>query len=271
MCIRQDKKRSVSAFKAKDSKSISLALAAMAASFTLATHAVVKGEIANGSAYAAVIGIDSCSAVVIHPQAILTAAHCGPHLDTGRYAVHFPDRSETKSIDVKSVLVNPGYVDDISWSGEFKINDDIALLILSDPIDDPVILAHIPKIIDEGLLSKNEIVQAVGLGIHEQGPFAQLGDMDNSDKRVAPYKIVDKKLSTYYLSGTQSGVGLCGGDSGGALLRVSEDGSSSQLLGILTATGGRCGDNRETAYAESVASHLDWIRKSLKKEGITGI
>lgn len=260
----------MSLFNVKASKSVSLALA-IAASFSMASHAVVRGEIAQGPAYAAVIGIDSCSAVVIHPRAILTAGHCGPHLSTGTYTAYFASRSDYQDIQVKSVIINEGYVDDISWSGEFKINGDIALLILKDPITDPTILAHIPKIVDDRLLAKNEVLQAVGLGLYEEGPFSQLGDMDNSDKRVATYRIVEKRASTYFLTGIQEGVGFCGGDSGGGLLRVSPDGTKSELVGILTATGGRCGNNSYNAYAESVSSHLDWIRKNLQKEGISGI
>jgi secreted trypsin-like serine protease len=231
--------------------------------------AVKKGILVQSPAYSAVIGLEGCSAVMIHPRAFLTAAHCQPLIGKGINHFSYPDRNSDHRLSIKAIYVDEFYNPKVSWKGEFNANDDIALVILKNPIDDAAILSHIPKIAAESSLAPDETLMAVGLGMYTQQSFSRLGDQDNSDKRMAPYRLLEKRSSVDFLRATTPGAGICGGDSGGALLRVSSDGSQVELVGILTASGGVCGKSNQTDYAESVSSHLDWIKENLQKEGIT--
>ncbi|MFL5814134.1 MAG: trypsin-like serine protease [Bdellovibrionia bacterium] len=239
--------------------------------------AVVKGALAYGPAYSAVIGIEGrspgsgCSAVVIHPRALLTAAHCLEFLGNGYNHFSYPSRNSDHRLYISKIYEDPYYNARVSLRGQFNANDDIALVILKKPIEDQDILSHIPKITEESSLSPDETLMAVGLGMYKQGRSLILGDDDNSERRTAPYRLQQKRSSVDFLKAVTPGMGMCGGDSGGALLRVSSDGAQSQLVGILTATGGSgvCGDADQTDYAESVSSHLNWIKENLQKEGIT--
>jgi len=236
---------------------------------SMESWAVKRGPIAMGPAYAAVIGLEGCSAVVIHPRAFLTAGHCNSHIYRGSNTVYFPNRDSSSRVEIKDIFINEGYEENEEPGGKFKINDDIALVVLSEPIQEAAILANIPNIIDEKSLNQAETLTAVGLGMYKTWGTSYLGDWDNSDKHMAPYRLEQKNVSVDYLKAQTPGVGICGGDSGGALLRVSPDGKKSELVGILTATGGECGGSDQTDYAESVSSHLDWIKKNLQKEEIS--
>lgn len=245
------------------------------ASLSMDGWAVQNGMIAHGPAYSAVIGLQGsseqggCTAVVIHPRAFLTAAHCKDFIDKGFNLISYPDRNTDHHLSIIAIYVDEKYNPRIGWKGDFKVNDDLALAILKDPIEDATILSHIPKIIDESVLAPNDTLMAVGLGMYRMVGAARLGDRNNSDKRMAPYRLQEKRSSVDFLKASIPGVGMCDGDSGGGLLRVSSDGKSSELVGILTAIGGNCGGKNQTDYAESVSSHLDWIKTNLQKEGIS--
>jgi secreted trypsin-like serine protease len=244
------------------------------ACFSTQSWAVKKGALAHGPAYSAVIALQGktpeagCSAVVIHPRAFLTAAHCEEFIGKGINHIFYPDRNSDHRLSIQSIYVDPNFNPRVSLGGSFSVNDDIALVILKKPIDDATIVSHIPKIIAESSLSPNDTLMAVGLGMYKMEQYAQLGDENNSERRMAPYHLQETRGSVDFIMSPTPGIGFCGGDSGGALLRVSADGQTSELVGILTATGGICGGNHQMNYAESVSAHLGWIKANLQREGI---
>ena len=205
-----------------------------------------------------------CTASLIDPQVVLTAAHCvdGP----GTYSVLIGEEFLYASgirRTVTDVYVHPG------WGRNFN-DTDLALLVL----DSPVTSVPVARLNTTGAWP--EWAQSLGIagwGEYYEGSgvssFLQAGDvfatsgMDGTYD--ASYCDLDPAAMTVggmFCFGGPVTVGSCSGDSGGPVFGWSTPSANSGdivIYGLVSYGPTHCGVNPRDDKAQSVGGHYDWI------------
>lgn len=196
-----------------------------------------------------------CSATLIAPRTLITAAHCvDPSLYPGSPRIEFqatnaPDARAAGSgdfIDVVDIRLHPG------WS--FRTSSrDLALLLLATP---PAGVSPKPWNEDDVSGLSGSAVRTVGYGLTDPDDSWSYGVRHAVDLEI---RAVD---ANYLTIGDTISRGFCSGDSGGPTFAAFPDGTE-RLIGV-HSIGETCTDGRDVR----VDAYADFIREWLQeKEG----
>jgi hypothetical protein len=231
---------------------VSGALAVMVALATPAGAVVGGAEERGELARAGVMVLSSrggvCSAVVVAPDAVMTAAHCASGADEHR--VHYMDDGAPVLIEPAAKAVHPGYVRDAVAARRRSI--DLALVRLPAPLPARFSVATLSA----GKPAAAEALAVAGYGVAEEGVARSSGTFRSAAvSAVEPYG-----ASSILVWARGEGAGACQGDSGGPISRA----GAATVLAVSTWSTGpkgrRCGTLTQGIL---LGPQRDWIDRTL--------
>lgn len=209
-------------------------------------------QVAALSAQYSSIDQSFCSATLVAPDELVTAAHCidgmRGHLNNGAvpYAV-FGGHVRAGEVSFASEIVEWGRHPD--WTGSIQSGGDIAWIRIAEPNTQvPPMPLFAGAAAD---LSPGEVLDFVGFGVtRDRGS-------DGGIKRTAP--IPFRNINGAYLISRDPEKNVCSGDSGGAALRRVGEGQWV-LVGVNSFVSDTAGDGTSCLTGQNGSTRVDLYR-----------
>lgn len=194
-----------------------------------------------------------CSATLVSPSVVLTAAHC---IHSGEYAfpvtnMRFVLGDDANSATARSVAVIGGITHPLYDRHPTHPKNDLAVLYLRDAITDVLPAELVPSPVPQTYRAD---LTFVGYGFSSmEGGGSGLGTKRSAV--INDVRALDPTRFLYVMSGTGM-AGTCGGDSGGPGFERSPDGQF-RLIAITSFGDGAC---QRFGVNTRVDAYLEWLR-----------
>lgn len=195
-----------------------------------------------------------CTATLIAPDMILTAAHCVSNLASFELGFRLGASPFTPTVDrqISTVHKHPNYVDfDKFQPWTFQNGHDLAILKLTRPITE---VAPVNLYLGDATPVLGEPARLVGYGATDVTVIAgEPTPVGGGIRRASTVRF--SQLTAQALRYDFGGMGACNGDSGGPAF-IEVDGAWAQV-GVTSWGDGNC---ERFGFYQRLDIHADWIR-----------
>ena len=240
---------------------------------------IIKGQKDIPNYYSYVFSIDHCTAFLVHPKVLLTAAHCiTSSMKRSKY-LNLSNRTKAKNnkrIKLNGpILVHPKY--------HYAKYHDMAVIISEENIKEKFQVKYIPEIfwgkpkLWQQIDKENPYVTAVGYGETNRGvsgtkrsvslKFQSLYfDIKNKDLDMLQHwrmsDFTEGSILPTAFTLSNSPADTCNGDSGGPV--IMNEITGKKLLGITMGGAKKCGSGKSPSAYRMIAPDICWFKSSLK-------
>jgi len=202
-------------------------------------------------------GASFCTASVIAPDVVLTAAHCVSNLSNTRVFFRGGD-SQLVLFDVASIAVHPEFRPKIGR--KHLISIDLALLRLAEPL--PATFKPI-ELTDSGPVATGQPFRMAGFGRADESVSGTSGVLRAGILVASGPK---SPVLVWLTDPDGAGLGGCTGDSGAPILAIGQPALVAVAIRAKGNDGHSCGAMTEAVL---IGPQMPWVRKTLQAWGAT--
>jgi hypothetical protein len=202
-------------------------------------------------------GASFCTASVIAPDVVLTAAHCVSNLSNTR--VFFRgDHSQLVLVDIASIAVHPEFRPKIGRKQLISI--DLALLRLAEPL--PPTFKPV-ELTDAGPVATGQPFRMAGFGRADESVSGTSGVLRAG---ILVASRAQSPVLVWLTDPDGTGLGGCTGDSGAPVLAIGQPALVAVAIRAKGNNGYSCGAMTEAVL---IGPQMPWVRKTLQAWGAT--